>query len=135
MVEVYTVVVGVVRHSGKYLIGRRSEGKRFAPGQWEFISGFVEPNESPHKTILRELLEETGLKGRITGSGRPYTTIDEEGKWISMPFLIEVESAVVKVNRADHSDLRWVNKIELSQYGDEHFQDDVKELISIGIIS
>ncbi len=113
---------------GKYLIGKRSESKRFAPGQWEFISGFVEPNESPHKTIMRELLEETGLEGVIIKSGAPYTIMDEEGKWTSIPFLIEAQSATFRRNADDHSEMRWVNTVELQEYGDERFQTEVAEL-------
>ena len=130
----YTIVVVVARYAGKYLIGKRSQSKKFAPGQWEFISGFEEPGESPHKTALRELLEETGLDGTILKSGMPYVIKDKEGKWTNVPFLVEVSHPRFRINDFDHSDLRWVSKEELGVYGDLHFQEDVKELRARGFI-
>jgi 8-oxo-dGTP diphosphatase len=36
-------------------------------GRWALPSGFIEIEETPEMACLRELEEETGLKGRITG--------------------------------------------------------------------
>jgi len=35
--------------------------------KWGLIAGWVDPNESPEQTVLRELKEEAGLDGRIEG--------------------------------------------------------------------
>jgi ADP-ribose pyrophosphatase YjhB (NUDIX family) len=34
-------------------------------GKWALPSGFIESDESPEETALRELYEETGISGRI----------------------------------------------------------------------
>lgn len=126
--------MGVVVYKGRYLIGKRSDSKEFAPGKWEFISGFVEPNESPHKTMLREVLEETGLECTIARSGVPYTIIDDEAKWINIPFLVEAYDSEFKRNSHDHSDMRWVNSVELQGIDDTDFQRDVAEMRKRGFV-
>jgi 8-oxo-dGTP diphosphatase len=42
-------------------------------GKWALPSGFIEPNEIPEETALRELQEETGLKGVISDIVGAYT--------------------------------------------------------------
>ena len=44
------------------LIKRRVEPGK---GKWSLPSGFVEMNEIPEETVIRELREETGLKGSL----------------------------------------------------------------------
>jgi len=57
----YTVVV--LRHENQYLLLRRAETKRFAPGLWTGIGGLVESHElnDLKSSALRELFEETGI--------------------------------------------------------------------------
>lgn len=60
------VVVGIVTQpDGQVLLGQRPTGKPYA-GWWEFPGGKVEPGESLHEAIARELHEELGL--RVTAS-------------------------------------------------------------------
>lgn len=56
-----TVVSLVIERDGVVLLGRRSSTKDHAPGEWETISGRVEPNETLAEAARREALEETGL--------------------------------------------------------------------------
>ena len=56
-----TVVSLVIERDGTVLLGRRSATRDHAPGEWETISGRVEPNETLTEAVRREALEETGL--------------------------------------------------------------------------
>lgn len=47
---------------GKFLLLKRSDSKDFAPNTREVITGRGEESESLEEDILREILEETGLK-------------------------------------------------------------------------
>ncbi len=57
------VVCAVKNRENKILIAKRS----FAPGKnkWALPGGFIESGEAPETACLRELEEETGLKGTV----------------------------------------------------------------------
>jgi ADP-ribose pyrophosphatase YjhB (NUDIX family) len=60
------VAAGVlVEREGKVLLVRRSGGLR--QGLWSFPAGFVECDEHPAETAVRECREETGLEVELTG--------------------------------------------------------------------
>ncbi len=55
------VVAGIlVRPDGKVLLASRPEGRAYA-GYWEFPGGKVEPGETLHAALARELHEELGI--------------------------------------------------------------------------
>ena len=53
----------VVEREGKILLVRRAVDPEM--GKWSIPAGFVEADEDPAETAVRECLEETGLKVRI----------------------------------------------------------------------
>jgi 8-oxo-dGTP pyrophosphatase MutT (NUDIX family)/GNAT superfamily N-acetyltransferase len=55
-------VAAIIERGGKFLVGRRSVHKRSAPGYWCTVCGGVEPGESQAAAVVREVLEETGLR-------------------------------------------------------------------------
>jgi 8-oxo-dGTP pyrophosphatase MutT (NUDIX family) len=62
MTAKFTVVVSlVIERDGKVLLAKRAPTSGHAPGEWEGISGRLEPGESPADAAYREALEETGL--------------------------------------------------------------------------
>jgi 8-oxo-dGTP diphosphatase len=62
MTKVVRVAAAVIlRPDGAFLLGQRAPGT-FYPGYWEFPGGKVEPGESPHQALVRELAEELGIR-------------------------------------------------------------------------
>lgn len=62
MSELVEVAAAVIeRADGMFLMARRPEGKAYA-GWWEFPGGKVEPGETAHDALVREIEEELGLK-------------------------------------------------------------------------
>ncbi len=59
-----TVVAGVIERDGAILICQRSRGDSH-PLKWEFPGGKVEPGESYHEALRRELEEELAIKAQI----------------------------------------------------------------------
>lgn len=47
----------ILRPDGSFLLGQRA-ADTFYPGYWEFPGGKVEPGETPHQALVRELREE-----------------------------------------------------------------------------
>ena len=63
-------VAFVYSEAGILFIKRGSAPRK---GSWALPSGFVEPDESPQETVLRELREETGIRGTIRDLIGVYT--------------------------------------------------------------
>jgi 8-oxo-dGTP diphosphatase len=67
------VVAAVIRDAaGRVLLARRPEHKHQG-GRWEFPGGKVEPAESLHDALVREIEEELGVR---VMSSRPFMTVD-----------------------------------------------------------
>jgi 8-oxo-dGTP diphosphatase len=56
------VVAAILEREGRILIGRRTP-EQSHPLKWEFPGGKVEPGETPHHALARELEEELGIAG------------------------------------------------------------------------
>lgn len=126
MTKTYVVTSGIVKFNDKYLIAKRSPTKKFAPNQWEFISGFIDTKENAEEIILRELMEELKLRGKIKKTAEPYNITDKWGRWIVIPYLIEIDKANFVINKEDHSEVRFVTLKELVKY--KELRRDVVEL-------
>lgn len=59
--EVQVAVGVLVRPDGRFLLTSRPVGKAYA-GYWEFPGGKIEPGESVHQALCRELQEEIGIR-------------------------------------------------------------------------
>ncbi len=116
--KTYVVAVAIVEFRGRFLIAKRAATKKFAPGQWEFISGFIDTKESAEEIILRELKEEVSLDGEVINTTNPFCTEDEEGRWVILPFKVAASNDDADAKSEDHSELKWVVREELAQYPD-----------------
>lgn len=66
-----SAVAFVYRDEDEILLIKR--GVEPSKGKWALPSGFVEPDELPEDTVLRELKEETGIKGTLRDLVGVYT--------------------------------------------------------------
>lgn len=55
-------VTAVIRDGEQFLLARHAHS-----GLWSLVGGAVEPGEEPSDAVVREVLEETGARIRITG--------------------------------------------------------------------
>ena len=90
MSEPIRVAVVMVTHQGRYLVGQRAPGTRFA-GMSEFPGGKCEPGESFEDCARRECLEETGLElDSITPFSQMQAATPESADWQLKFFLSEL---------------------------------------------
>ncbi len=97
------VVHAIIRNRDKFLIGKRSLSKKSGPGCWATIGGRVENFESLHDGLVRECLEEIGIKIKPI---KEIAKIDEQEAthyW----FEVEIISGEPFLANDENSDLMW----------------------------
>ena len=119
-----SVVAAIIRKDDRILITQRLDNVHLGR-LWEFPGGKVEPYETLHAALQREILEELGVKIRIE---REFFTVDYEysSKSVRLHFfectILEGELQPLQV-----ADLRWIKPENL---GDFPFPPADTELIS-----
>ena len=115
--KTYFAVTSVVMNKGKVLILKKSPKDWNYPNKWSFCSGYAKEFEAAEDTAIREIKEETGLKGRILKKGKIFETIDNKSKkaWIVVPFLCEVKSRNIKLDH-ENTEYRWISHKEIKKY-------------------
>lgn len=121
--------MAVARRKGEYLLMKRSS-ETSSTGYWNFPAGRIEDDEEPGEAALRELEEETGLTGEITGEGGTFLNRAELGVWRLHPFLVEIEKGRVRLDE-NHSRFRWVEKHEIESF---ETLGALKSLESLGLL-
>ena len=95
------IVIGVVRCGDKLLIVQNKK----CP-YWQFVTGHVEPKESAEQAIVREVLEEVGIKVSVKRFLRTYPCV---GKCLYLFIAFELAYISGKVSPADDvGDAKWV---------------------------
>jgi ADP-ribose pyrophosphatase YjhB (NUDIX family) len=102
--------VGAVIHDGRGRLLLIRRGQDPGRGLWSLPGGRVEPGETDHQAVVREVAEETGLgvrPGRLVGqvvlaapSGPDYQVSD---------YACEVLGGDTPTAGTDAEDARWVN--------------------------
>ena len=105
-----SVVGAVLIRDGAVLAAQRSPSMSL-PGKWEFPGGKIEPGESPHEALVREIREE--LLCGISAGGLVDTTTHEYE--FGVVTLTTYHAAIVdgEPRLTEHAYLRWVPFTEL----------------------
>ena len=115
--KTYFAVTSIVMNQGKILILKKSPEDWNYPSKWSFCSGYAKEFEAAEEIALREIKEETGLKGKILKKGKVFETKDSKNRktWLVVPFLCEVNSRKVKLDH-ENVEYRWITHKELKKY-------------------
>lgn len=105
----HVVVHAIVEKDGAILLEKRT-GDMLETGKWGLPSGFLERDETAGEGMLRELLEETGLKGEIISLFRINTKPNrpkEDRQNVALDFLIK---PIKQIGEPDHesSKVEWI---------------------------
>lgn len=108
--KTYFAVTSVVMSNDKILILKKSPEEWNYPNKWSFCSGYAKEFEAAENTALREIKEETGLKGKILRKGKIFEIKDIKNRktWVVAPFLCEVKSRNVKLDH-ENVEYRWIS--------------------------
>jgi 8-oxo-dGTP diphosphatase len=110
----FNVLVGAVTViDNRFLLIRRSDTEKFLPGIWGIPAGEANYGETPEDAVLRELREETGLRGKVAALvGYSMFESDRHRAHlynIQLNFLVHGEKFEVELNPASHSAAEWVH--------------------------
>jgi predicted aconitase with swiveling domain/ADP-ribose pyrophosphatase YjhB (NUDIX family) len=110
------VVSAVLRNGGRILLVRRSQKVRSFRGRWSAISGHLEGRESPRSRAVREVREETGLRGiRFRAAGAPVYARANSTMYVVHPFLFDVSSRRVRLDW-ENVESRWISPEGLDRF-------------------
>lgn len=109
-------VVAVIRNSdGKYLVLKRRDDEVAYPGMFTFPGGKIEGNDTVEETLIKEVLEETGLvlkKGKCLLKDKSFIRPDGQTTKV-FSFLCGIDGpAAIKLS-GDFTDYKWVSLIDL----------------------
>jgi 8-oxo-dGTP pyrophosphatase MutT (NUDIX family) len=108
---------------GKILILKRSDKVSTYKGSWSGIAGYVEENETPLETALKEICEEVGItEDNVELIKRidpiEFTDIYEGKKydWRVFPFLFStLKKSKIKIDW-EHTDYKWIAPSDIKNY-------------------
>ncbi|RLF49011.1 MAG: NUDIX hydrolase [Thermoplasmata archaeon] len=116
----YIAVDAVVYRNGKFLLVRRkNEPYR---GYYALPGGFVEYGERVEDAVLRELMEETRMNGKIAGIVGVYSdpSRDPRGHTISVAFLVLAQGDEQPIAGDDACEISWFDAEHLPMMAFDH---------------
>ena len=101
------VAVGIIlRHDGRLLLGQRPEGKPWS-AWWELPGGMIEPGETVHDALVRELKEELDIE--VTEATPWVTYVHEYPKTIVRLAFWKVTGWNGEARGMENQALAWVD--------------------------
>jgi len=87
--------------------------RRVDDGKWGLIAGWVDPNESPAHTVVRELAEEAGLQGRVERLVgvffREARTVEHPHGTVSVVYLCSIIGGRLQPQLHEVSEVAWLH--------------------------
>ena len=103
---------------GNFLIHKRGKNARDEQGVWDFGGGQIDFGEEVEKAVLREVLEEWGVKGIIQEQLPAHSMLRTLGNvkthWIAIPFFVKVDvksARIMEPNKFDEMRIVRLDKL------------------------
>ena len=113
MKKITQVVAALIRDGDKFMIFQRPACKTRA-FQWEFVGGKVEEGETLEEGLIRECMEEIGVKIKV---GDIFTEVDHTYPDIDIHLtLFNAEISEGEVTMIEHNDIRCITPDEIDIY-------------------
>ena len=127
----------LINNDGEILILKRSNKVKTYKGLWGGVAGYVEENEEPYETAIKEIKEEVGLKKEDISLIKQldpivFTDFYEQKRydWKIFVFLFRIrKKSKIKIDW-EHSEYRWISPLEIVKYDTvPHLKDVVFKLL------
>lgn len=110
------IVHALINVDGKYLVTKRSITETPFPEYWDLPGGMVEVGELPRDGVIRETMEEIGLRITPTKIIHDDSNLDK-GKdriFIRFVYLCELNDDIknIKLDEEEHSEYRLINSLD-----------------------
>lgn len=119
------------RPDGWVLLLKRSDTHTTNAGKWCFVTGYVNPHESPRDAAIRELKEELGFDALPTKRGETVVVHTDQRTLHVHPFLFLVEDFEVELDW-EHTAYTWIRPPEIFEY--DFVQQLDEDLVSLGLL-
>jgi 8-oxo-dGTP diphosphatase len=101
----------------KVFLPRRAETKRFLPGVYELPGGHIEYGEDPVAGLMREIMEEFGMRIAVGDPFFAFTYLNEiKGSHsVEIIYFARFEDPIeqIRLNPEDHSTFGWFSEGDL----------------------
>ncbi len=98
----------------KFLFGKRSKKKSWAPGLWDIVGGRSKKKEDPYQTLQRETYEETGVKIKQAELMTSVNVVEKSSGFFKYHIYMVTDYKGKPVNCSkEHTKLRWFTKDQL----------------------
>ncbi len=127
----------LINNEGKLLILKRSKMVKTYKSLWGGIAGYIEENEKPYETALKEIRQEVGIEKKNVNLVKEiepigFSDIDDGWKydWLLHPFLFEVKGTYKLRINWEHSEYKWIDPCEIESFDTvPYFKDIVSEVL------
>ena len=108
-----SVVAAIIKKDNFYLIAQRNIYK-YMGLTWEFPGGKVEPNETFHEALSREIQEELNIQINVHKKIAEEKYIDDQIDIILHYYLCSEKSGTMRLN--EHESIAWIEKKDFDKY-------------------
>lgn len=112
-VPVQVAVGGVAVRNGEILLIERATDP--GRGQWSIPGGRIEPGETLHQAVVREVAEETGLKVTVGPLLGLAERISDRFHIVIVDYLVEVVGDPIPTAGDDAAAAAWIALDEMAQ--------------------
>ena len=107
------VVAAIIKKDNFYLIVQRNRNK-YMGLKWEFPGGKVEPNETFHEALSREIQEELSIDINVYEKIAEEKYKDDQIDIILHYYLCSEKSGITRLN--EHENIAWIEKKDFDKY-------------------
>ena len=107
------VVAAIIKKDNSYLIAQRNKNK-YMGLKWEFPGGQVEPNETFHEALSREIQEELSIDINVGKKIAEEKYKDDQINIILHYYLCSEKNGTMKLN--EHESITWIEKKDFDKY-------------------